>query len=107
MQIFGGLFRRKSRLVVILLAASLALSVGLTPAYSLQSPTSATCKPDFTITVSPSALTIVKGGPPASIGVGFTSLCGLAGTINFGVRGLTSPRPLPATVRACVHPMGR
>jgi hypothetical protein len=51
-----------------------------------------TCKPDFTITISPATLTIVNGGPAAFIGVGFKSLCGLAGTINFGVRGIT-PQP--------------
>jgi len=41
------------------------------------------------MTVTSTSLTLVKGGPVANIGVGFTSLCGLSGTINFGVRGVT------------------
>jgi len=45
--------------------------------------------PDFSMTVTSTSLTLVKGGPVANIGVGFTSLCGLSGTINFGVRGVT------------------
>jgi hypothetical protein len=87
-----SLSSNKRRLSVLLLATSLALSIGLIPTYSLASSASTTCKPDFTITVTPTTLTIVKGGPVASIGVGFKSLCGLAGTINFGVRGIT-PQP--------------
>jgi hypothetical protein len=75
-----------------LVATSLATSIGQTPIYALASSASTTCKPDFTITVAPTTLTIVRGGPAASIGVGFKSLCGLAGTINFGVRGIT-PQP--------------
>jgi hypothetical protein len=59
---------------------------------SYEASASTTCKPDFTITVSPTSLTIVKGGPLGSIGVGFKSLCGLSGTINFGIRGIT-PQP--------------
>jgi hypothetical protein len=73
------------------LATILVFSLFQLPAYGMSGSTT-TCKPDFTITVSPSTITIVKGGAGASIGVGFKSLCGLSGTINFGVRGIT-PQP--------------
>ncbi|MGI0091474.1 MAG: hypothetical protein ACREBS_07180 [Nitrososphaerales archaeon] len=61
----------------------------LIPIPVFASSSSATCKPDFSITVSPISLTIVKGGAVERIGVGFKSLCGLAGTINFGIHGIT------------------
>lgn len=92
MRVLKSLERRKSRLLILFAVTILALSTGPNPLYALASSTSATCQPDFTITVSPATVTIVKGGPAASIGVGFKSLCGLAGTINFGVRGIT-PQP--------------
>jgi hypothetical protein len=92
MQTLETLVRSKGRLLILFVVTSLALSIGQNPLYALASSPSTTCQPDFTITVSPTTLTIVKGGPAASIGVGFKSVCGLAGTINFGVRGIT-PQP--------------
>ncbi|MDA4117111.1 MAG: hypothetical protein OK455_02075 [Thaumarchaeota archaeon] len=86
--------RRLLSLVPQFLALVLVLStIGVLPIYSVAaasaSTTTTTCTPDFSMTVAPATLTIVKGGPLGRIGVGFKSLCGLAGTINFGVRGVT------------------
>ena len=79
---------RASRLVLIFISIVLVVSAfQVAPVFGVAS--AATCKPDFSITVSPTALTIVKGGAGASIGVGFKSICGLSGTINFGVHGVT------------------
>jgi hypothetical protein len=79
-----------SRNTLSIVIVSLVLSVAATQSFPLFAVVSGTtCTPDFSITVSPTALTIVKGGPVANVGVGFTSICGLSGTINFGVRGVT------------------
>jgi hypothetical protein len=51
-----------------------------------------TCQPDFTFGISPTSATITAG-QTVMVGFGMTSLCGLAGTINVGVRGI-SPQPV-------------
>ena len=75
--------------LVLSIVGFLPVSVASAASSTTATSTSTTCKPDFRITVSPATLTIVKGGPLGRIGVGFTSLCGLSGTINFGVRGVS------------------
>jgi hypothetical protein len=51
----------------------------------------ASCQPDFSFQISPTSLTMTAG-QTQSVGFGMTSICGLAGTINVGVRGI-SPAP--------------
>jgi hypothetical protein len=51
----------------------------------------ATCQPDFTFALSPSSATITSG-QSVRISAEMTSLCGLAGTINVGIRKI-SPQP--------------
>lgn len=55
---------------------------------------SSQCTPDFSFGISQSSATITAG-QTVLVGFGMTSLCGLAGTINVGVRGIS---PQPGTV---------
>jgi hypothetical protein len=50
----------------------------------------ATCQPDFTFALSPSSATITSG-QSVRITVQMSSLCGLAGTINVGIRKISPP----------------
>lgn len=51
---------------------------------------SAMCLPDFTFALSPSSATITSG-QSVRVTVELTSLCGLAGTINVGIRKISPP----------------
>jgi hypothetical protein len=51
----------------------------------------AQCQPDFSFRISSTSVTIASG-QSVLVGFGMTSVCGLAGTINVGVRGI-SPQP--------------
>ncbi len=48
------------------------------------------CQPDFTFALSPSSATIT-GGQSVRVSAEMTSLCGLAGTINVGIRKISPP----------------
>jgi hypothetical protein len=50
----------------------------------------ATCQPDFTFGLSPSSATITSG-QSIRITVELASVCGLAGTINVGIRKISPP----------------
>jgi hypothetical protein len=48
------------------------------------------CQPDFTLALSPTSATITVG-QTVKVTVRLTSLCGLAGTINVGIHGISPP----------------
>ncbi|HVR45387.1 MAG TPA: hypothetical protein VMT95_01910 [Candidatus Binatia bacterium] len=50
----------------------------------------AMCQPDFTFALSPSSATITSGHS-VRVSVEMSSLCGLAGTINVGIRSISPP----------------
>jgi hypothetical protein len=50
----------------------------------------APCQPDFTFALSPSSATITSG-QSVSVSAEMSSLCGLAGTINVGIRNISPP----------------
>jgi hypothetical protein len=50
----------------------------------------APCQPDFTFALSPSSATITSG-QSVRVSAEMTSLCGLAGTINVGIRNISPP----------------
>lgn len=66
--------------------------VSPTPMASRMSVSATPCQPDFTFGISQSSATITAG-QTVMVGFGMTSLCGLAGTINVGVHGI-SPQPV-------------
>lgn len=48
------------------------------------------CQPDFTLTLTPASATITAG-QTVKVTIALTSLCGLAGTINVGIHGVSPP----------------
>jgi hypothetical protein len=48
------------------------------------------CQPDFTLALSPTSATITAG-QSVKITVKLASICGLAGTINVGIHGISPP----------------
>jgi hypothetical protein len=50
----------------------------------------ATCQPDFAFALSPSSATITSG-QSVRVSAEMSSLCGLAGTINVGIRSIAPP----------------
>ncbi|HEY6327448.1 MAG TPA: hypothetical protein VIW73_13170 [Candidatus Cybelea sp.] len=61
------------------------------PAGSASATGKVECQPDFSLTLNPTSATITTG-QSIKIAVSFTSICGLAGGINFGISN-TSPQP--------------
>jgi hypothetical protein len=61
------------------------------PAQSGGSPIgTARCQPDFTLALSPTSATITVG-QTVKVTIQLASICGLAGTINVGVHGISPP----------------
>jgi hypothetical protein len=85
---FLSLVERKTTRLLIPIALAI-FTLATLQAVPIFATSSAACTPDFTMNVVPSSLTVINGGPGVNIGVGFTSVCGLSGTINFGVHGIT------------------
>jgi len=94
------MINRNSRLrfevAVILLCLTGCQSIGSAsmspnaPTQGIASTNAKRCQPDFTLTLSPTSATITAG-QSVKVTVQLTSICGLAGTINVGVHGISPP----------------